>query len=151
MVTLTASVTVRAKAEEVFEYITDTRSHPLWNAGLIKISTQDILQQGMIYETDNHQLGQNFKAHNVVTSLVPGKEVTITNSTGLLHYEVTYRVQSVGAGAVIACTCTIKSSLSMFNLAAPVLEVLAKNKLRGDLKSLKALVENEQAVMTDKP
>src|SRR5581483_12072574 len=130
--------------KQVFAYLQDLRTHPLWNSGLLSVAPIVQLKPGASYVTRNHQMGQSFEAHNVVAEFVPDRRLVITNDSGPLQYQVSFEVQPSPAGCRVNYRARLTSYLSIFGFAEGVLDFMIGNKLRGDLASLKALVEKNQ-------
>lgn len=132
---------IAARPEAVFGHLTDLGSHRMWNPEIVEISRGGTLALGDTYDTVSSFMGKRIGTQNLVTQLKPGRELEVKNSSGPLQYLVNYRLTAAGDGTELACRCQVVLASQLFHLAAPVIEMIMKDKLQRDLRTLGAAVE----------
>jgi hypothetical protein len=137
------SIEIQAPKERVFLYLQELKLHYLWNASLRKLEPESALIEGSRYTAYSSLLGKEVKAVNQVTRLQAPDVLTLANKIGPIHYVITYHLGPNSAGTKLTCNCDIESNVTIFPYAAPLLEMLAHNRIETDFEALKIVVENE--------
>lgn len=137
-----ARLTIRASAAEVFFYLKEVESHPLWNPRLQSVSPLKTLRLGSTYTSENTLLGIKVTSSNTVTKFTANKEFEIKNDAGILHYTANYKLAPKDKQTIVICNTEVYSDKDAFRLAAPMLKLLARREIQTDLHLLKLVVED---------
>jgi hypothetical protein len=140
---VTSRVSINARSEEVFKYLSDSNYHFLWNPHLQSLTPMTKLKKDASYETVSLLLGVKVSAKNLVTKLTANKELQIENTTGSLKYKVNYRLVANSKLTVLICNTEVTADGNSFAFTLPILKLLARHELQSDLKSLKLAVEQK--------
>ena len=140
---LVTQIAINATSADVFRYLSNLKYHYLWNPHLRSISKTTNLEQGMAYQSSSLLLGVRVRGNNVVTKLLPNKELELENKTGALQYKVNYQLRSAKEKTLLTCTTTVFSESNAFAFTTPVLKLLARRELQTDLQALKISVEKQ--------
>ncbi len=142
-VSVVAKVTIKADKSRVFKYLKHLKYHQLWNPHMLQVAPLAMLKPGMEYETTHLFLGIRVKSLNRVLRLIQDKEFVVENSTGILHYHVSYRLSDDEKGTRLICTTDISTNSDAFGFSRPVLKLLAQRELQSDLQALKLAAEQQ--------
>jgi hypothetical protein len=142
-VSVVTRVTIDAKQETVFCYLSQLKYHYLWNPHMRKISPIIELKRGQTYEVETVILGVLIKNINKVAKFNKNKEIEIVNNTGQIRYSVNYRLQTVEGKTQVRCTTVVTAVSNYFAFARPVLRSIAQRELQTDMKALKLAVEHQ--------
>lgn len=137
------SINIKAKPTDVFEYIKNLKYYYYWNPSLRMLSHEGELEEGMTYESESVVLRDIvIKSQNVVTKLVPNKEIDVTNNMGTVKYDSSITLTDRSHATLVVCRIDVLTESRAFGLTLPVLKQLAQRELQTDLQALKFAVEN---------
>jgi len=138
---IVTEVNITSSPKEVFRYLENLEYHRLWNPHLVRIPPRKKLEVGSQYKAVSMMFGIEVRSNNVVSKLVPDKELQIENRTGTILYSVNYKLKKESPSVKLVCSTSVSSTAKVIGLSAPLLKVLAKRELESDLQALKVAVE----------
>jgi len=135
---------IKAEPSQVFAFVSDLDRHLRWIGGLTYVSKHGQLSPGLRYESRNSAFGTVLAGSHEVRQFIPDQVVEIANVTGPFPSTLQYQLRPVKAGTEVSCHFVISSNQSIFNLARPLVESLARTRLEHDLRALKLFVEQSR-------
>jgi uncharacterized membrane protein len=142
MIIVSESIIINKPIKEVFGFVSQLDKGPLWQSGLLSVKVTGTGGSGSRVTTVNQNLGRRFESQSEITQFIPPQLITFRSSNGPIQFEVRYHLEEVGPNQT---KFTSRNELDLgvlFNLARPLIEEVAGNKIRTDLISLKELLES---------
>lgn len=129
--------------EVLFTELINLNRYQLWNSGLISVSPKIIMKQGLRYKTQSLGVGRVNEAVVVVEQLIKNRALVLTSDSGIISFKTSYVFRETALGTS-ELTCNLSFDLKRVTLkfAQPVIESMAKARIKGDLETLKALIEH---------
>jgi hypothetical protein len=125
----------------LYEALLDLSSYPKWNTGMTRISYTGPMYAGLKYETTSEVLGKINRANVVVTELIPNNTIALESHTGIIAFEAIFKLHELDPNqSSVVCNLNFTFSSVIFNLARPVVEFNAQNRIRTDLETLRSLI-----------
>lgn len=138
------SINIKATPEDVFAYLKNLKYWYYWNPSLRMLSHEGELEEGMAYESESVVLKDIvIKNQNVVTKLIPNKEIDVANNMGTVKFDSSITLTNRSHATMVVCRIDVLTESKAFGLTLPVLKQLAKRELQTDLQALKIAVENK--------
>jgi hypothetical protein len=125
----------------VYELVSELKYHARWIAGVTYLSSDARLEPGLRYESVTVAMGSEMAGRHIVRQVVEPQMVEIYNVTGPLESTIQYTLAGDEAGTKVTCSFWIWSNHPVFGLAMPLVEMLARTRIEGDLKNLKVFAE----------
>jgi ornithine decarboxylase len=128
-------------ADEVYEALCDVSLYPQWNRGMQSVSYAGRLKPGLEYQTVTEVMnGQTNVASILVVALEPDRKIVLNSQTGLIMFDAAFNLQPVtDTSCTVTCSLHLEFSRKIVNLARPMIEAMAEERVRGDLETLKRL------------
>lgn len=122
--------------EVVWQRLTDWKAAPEWMDGIDSMSADGPLAAGTTLAF--HARGKERASE--ITSVVPGREVTLTSEQGPVRASYTYRCRPEGDGTRLdlVAVCDVRGAL---RVAGPLLRYVLRRTDGGQLRALKRLLE----------
>ncbi len=129
-------------AEELFRYMADPETYPLWQAGFLEaeVTSTGPLASGSIYKAVHEIAGRRIEVVNEVTSYVRNKEFSFKSISGNLETTGDIVLQPVEGGTQVKLVFNARFG-SFFRLAEPLVSRFIKRQQQEDLENLKRLLE----------
>lgn len=142
---LSSSVVIERPAEEVFAVVSDFSRNPEWQRGMksARWTSEPPVGVGSTYEQVAKFLGRDVVTTFEVTSLEPGRSITIESRESSFPIIVTRSVEPMGPGRSRVSADITGRPGRFFGLFGPLLKALAERSVRGDYERMRHLLENE--------
>jgi hypothetical protein len=143
MMRFEASAEVRSRPEAVFAVLSDYQQDPRWRAGVISMRPEPpgAAQVGTTTDEVIRFLGITTRTPGQVTRLVEGKLLAWEASGTRLIASGTRRVEPALDGARVTLNTEIRLR-GQWRVMEPLLALLYKRQLRGDLARFKTFIES---------
>lgn len=143
MATFEQQIAVNAAPDAVFSYVADLTKHGEWARHPIEIqkTSEGPLSVGSTYASDSRFMGKH-KAQITVTEYEPSSRFTFEaeDDTGRFrHYFVVQRED--GGTRLTKGTEDLKITSLLFKMMTPLMGLMVPGELKGDLKRIKAKLE----------
>jgi len=136
-------ISIASRPIDVFKYLVNLKYHLIWIPHLQSISPLTKLKLGTVYKSTILLLGLiKVNGQNLVTKLVPDRELAIENKIGPLQYNVRWFLRPKNDSTILICTAHVTADMHTFGFVSPELNHLVRTELRTELRSLKKLVEH---------
>lgn len=123
---------------KVYDALCDLPRYPEWNTGMKSMSATGPMTEGLEYETSTAVAGHTNHARIKVERLVPNEEIELVNNSGLIHFRAYFRLHELEPDRTeVICTLRFELMGPIFVLARPVIENMARTRIRGDLEKLR--------------
>jgi uncharacterized membrane protein len=126
---------------EVFDFVTDMRNTPQWQAGLVEVQrlTDGPSGIGTRHVFVRNFLGRRMEGTNEFTAYEPEKLVTFKTTSGP-PLEASYFFEPAGTGTKITSRVQLHGS-GLFGLLEPVVAAGLRREMKAAFPALKALLE----------
>lgn len=95
------------------------------------------METGMQYETRTNVAGHVNEAHILVVRLLPHKEITLRSAAGIIHFDATFELKDdPDGGSTVTCELAFRFRNFVMDLARPILEGMARDRMKHDLQTL---------------
>jgi uncharacterized membrane protein len=141
-------VTFDYPAEELFRYMGDPETYPVWQAGFLEaeVVSDGPLGVGAIYNAVHEVAGRRVTVTNEITTYVPNKAFSFKSISGNLAISGDVNLQTVNGGTHARLVFEAQFG-GLFRLAEPLAVRLIKRQQQEDLENLKGLLKS--AIMED--
>jgi len=138
-----ASAEVRSRPEDVFAVLSDYQQDPRWRAGVVSMRPEPpgAAQAGTTTDEVIRFLGITTRTPGQVTQLVEGKLLTWGARGTRLIASGIRRVEPALDGARVTLNTEIRLR-GQWRVMEPLLALVYKRQLRGDLARLKTFIES---------
>jgi uncharacterized membrane protein len=143
MVKFEVQVTVKRPVELVFRYVTDVSKLPDWQSTLSEIrraSDGPLAIGAMLVETRKF-LARRWESTLKVVGYEPNRTFALESVSGPMQYAMAYRFEGVNGGTKITLIGTGDPG-PYFKFAEPLVGRAAEREFRGDLETLKDVLES---------
>lgn len=136
------SIEIKAPVEKVFAFVSDFRTAPQWQDGVIESSqTPDgPTQLGTKMKTVRTFLGQKLEATGEVTEFVPNQKFAFKSTSGPIKFNLTQSFSPVPDGTRIEMHVRIEPG-GFFKLAEGALAGNLKQTMEAQAEKLKKVLE----------
>jgi Polyketide cyclase / dehydrase and lipid transport len=122
----------------VYDALCALGHYPEWSAGMSSISYQGRMHPGLTYQTTVDVLGKENQSTIKVLDMVPDQAIVLQSIGGLIKFVAEFNIQTTPAkGCTVTCRVHLEFSRALFNLAQPLAEAIAENRIRNDLETLR--------------
>ena len=127
---------------EVFDFVTDQRNTPQWQAGLVEVQrlTDGPPGIGTRHAAVRNFLGRRMEVTNEYIAYEPGKLVTFKSVSGP-PLEASYFFEPAGTGTRLTSRVQLHGS-GLFGLIEPVVAASLRREMKAAFPALKALLES---------
>lgn len=136
----TISVTFLAPRIQVFNELINLKDYPLWNAGMISISQDGVMAEGLKFESRSIAMGREINAVVSVMRLTPYEHIELSNNSGPIAYSAKYHLTETNNTTTVVCTLQFELKGFALNIAHSAVESMAAARITGDLEALRALI-----------
>ncbi|HUD11749.1 MAG TPA: SRPBCC family protein [Candidatus Saccharimonadia bacterium] len=141
MITTSSVVAIKRPSREVFAFVCDPARAPQWHTGVTHFRATNGLPAGSEGELTMVIMGRQLHSTFVILEN-DGTETTKSRSVqGPIRYETTQRVESVSSSSCRVSIHTRIDAGTVFMLAEPALESIARYYADMDLQTLKTILE----------
>jgi uncharacterized protein YndB with AHSA1/START domain len=142
MVRAEESVVVGRPIEEVFAYLTDPSKVPEWQSSALeaRLETEGPMRAGSRAVETRKFLGRKLESKMDVLEYEPPKLFTIKVASGPVPFQVTNTLSETGAGTRVDAVIEGEPG-GFFRLAEPLVVRAVQRELRGNLETLKDVLE----------
>jgi uncharacterized protein YndB with AHSA1/START domain len=134
---LTVPVHCGCPRSRVYGALVNLKTHPLWNSGMTRISDDGVMYEGMHYEVETAVMGQTSRHDVEVVRLVPDKLVGLFNDSGMVRFQLEYRLADAPDGGTdVTCSFNFQLHNFVLNLGRAAIEEMAETRMRSDLETL---------------
>jgi uncharacterized protein YndB with AHSA1/START domain len=136
------SVVVGRPIEEVFAYLTDPSKVPEWQSSALeaRLETEGPMRAGSRAVETRKFLGRKLESKMDVLEYEPPKLFTIKVASGPVPFQVTNTLSETGAGTRVDAVIEGEPG-GFFRLAEPLVVRAVQRELRGNLETLKDVLE----------
>jgi len=128
----------------VYKMLTDLARFPEWNTGMISISPQETMREGMRFRTSTRVCGVVNTATVAVENLVPNEIIELQSKTGLISFRALYKLVECSPDETeLICTLRFEFKGFIFNATRSVIESMARTRCHRDLVALRDLIAQD--------
>jgi ribosome-associated toxin RatA of RatAB toxin-antitoxin module len=137
----TVPVKFHCSRHSVYEALCDLGSYPKWNSGMTSISLTERMHVGLEYFTTSDVLGQVNKAKVKVVDMIPDEAIVLESAATLITFRAAFQLKELEPKTcTVICNLRFEFSKVVFNLARPLVESMAEERIRGDLETLRDIL-----------
>ena len=142
MAKIEASVVINRAIDEVFAYVTDVRSWPLWEDGLLKVEkmSKGPMGVGTTFRGANQAMGRRMEWISEVTEYKPSRKWGQNISSKSWSTEESLIFEPVEGGTRFTLISKLEIS-GFFRLMTPIVVRMMQKKIEGNLANLKDILE----------
>jgi hypothetical protein len=108
---------------------------------MVRISHTGPMKPGLVYQTTSVVMGMTNNATVEVVELKPDELIVLASKAGLVGFKGEFELTEAGPNScTVVCRLDFVFSKAVFNLAQPVVETVAKNRIESDLETLRAIL-----------
>jgi carbon monoxide dehydrogenase subunit G len=146
MTTITQSVTVDRRVEEVWDFIGDFENTTRWSPGVLEArqTSDGPLGVGSTLQTVVKAFGRRRTADYLVTEYEPNQAFAFEVTSGPMTSRARYSVQPAGAGTRLTASGGAEAT-GLYKLLAPILVRILKRHSQDDLANVKRILEASAA------
>ena len=143
MIDVSTSIDIDRPADEVFAFVSEFPSNPLWQSGQrsCEWTSEPPLRVGSTYDQRARFLGRDMTNSFRVTEHEPGRRVEFTSTGGSFPITVTRSVDPIDDSRSRFTERVRGEPGRFFRIAEPILHRLVTRSIRRDFPRLKALLE----------
>lgn len=145
MVKFEIQVTVERPVEHVFGYVTDVAKLPDWQSTLSEVrrASDGPLTVGATLVETRKFLARRWESTLKIVDYEPNRTFAMESVSGPMQYAMAYRFDRVNGGTKITLLGTGEPG-PYFKLAEPLVSRAAEREFRGDLETLKDVLESDK-------
>ncbi len=145
MIEVTTAVEVAMPAARAFALVSDAENNPRWQDGMrsCRWATDEEIHVGSIYHQEARFLGRPIRSTFAVTSLEPGRSITIRTIDSTFPIEVTRSVEPLADDRSLVRAVVTGDASGVFRIAEPVLQRMVTRSVRADYRRLAQLCREE--------
>lgn len=130
--------------ERVYEAFCQLERHPEWNSDMTWVSDEGRMREGLVYETRSHTAGRRDMSKVEVIRMVPNERIELQSIAGIIAFTATFVFTSMPTGGC-AVTCHLSFDFRgwIMDLARPIIELMARDRVRGNLENLARIMCHE--------
>jgi hypothetical protein len=131
------------RVSTVYAGLIDLSTHSKWNSEMRSISRSDLMQIGMEYKTVSEVTGLiTIVADIKVENLIPNKLIELSNQSGAVTFTAVYIFHELkNHQTEVVCRLEFRFNSSILDLARPVIEGMAKDRILQNLERLRLLLK----------
>ena len=140
---VTATETMAADPERVFDYATDPRNDPAWIGGIseAELLGEPPLAKGSPVRRVASFMGRRIEYVLEVAELEPGSRLAMRSVRSPFPMAVTYSFEPADGGTRMAIRVEGEPG-GMYRLAGPFLPGMVRRSVAGDLRRLRGILES---------
>ena len=141
---VTATETISADPDRVFDYATDPANDPVWVGGIreAELLGQPPLGKGSSVRRVASFMGRRIEYVLEVAELDPASRLAMRSVRSPFPMAVTYSFEPVGGGTRMSIRVEGDKPGGIYRLAGPFLPRMVRRSVAADLRRLKGLVES---------
>ena len=125
----------------VYRELTDMAHFPDWGKGLVSLSPQEAMREGMRFKLSSHVCASLINATVAVERLVPNELLELVSKTGLISFRVMFNcVENSPIETEVICTMRFEFNGFVFNASRSVIEAMARQRCQRDLLALRTYI-----------
>jgi uncharacterized protein YndB with AHSA1/START domain len=142
MTTITETVLIQRRPEDVFDFVTDPTKTALWQTTIDESRqiTQGPMAVGTRATDVRRFLGRRIESQWEVVEHDPPRRSAIRGISGPIPFTGTYTLEPVAGATRLTCSVELDAH-GFFKLAEPIFAGIARRELRSNLGHLKDLLE----------
>ena len=142
MTTITQSVTVDRRVEEVWDFIGDFENTTRWSPGVLEArqTSDGPLGVGSTLQTVVRAFGRRRTADYLVTEYEPNHAFAFRVASGPMASRARYSVEPAAAGARLTASGEVEAA-DLYKLLGPILVRTVKRHSEDDLATVKRILE----------
>jgi uncharacterized protein YndB with AHSA1/START domain len=139
------TIVINQPVEKVFNYVSNPANLPEWQGPPTEIrnlqqTTPGQLREGDRFTTVLQFLGRRYETPTEVSAYEPNRRLSYRGTGGPVPTQITFILEEVSGGTRFTHSQEVEPG-GFFGLAESLFELEAKRQLRGDLQTLKDLLE----------
>ncbi len=139
------TIVINQPVEKVFNYLSNPANLPEWQGPPTEIrnlqqTTPGQLREGDKFTTVLQFLGRRYETPTEVSAYEPNRRLSYRGTGGPVPTQITFLLEEVSGGTRFTHSQEVEPG-GFFGLAESLFELEAKRQLRGDLQTLKDLLE----------
>lgn len=129
----------------VFAALLDLARYPKWNCGMISISPEDVIQEGMRYRTSMRICGITNNTMIAVERVIANESIEISSKSGLIAFRALYQlVENSSENTELIYTLRFEFKGFIFNAPRSIIESMARSRSQYDLIALRDLIASDE-------
>lgn len=140
MVRVEHTVEIARPADEVFALLTDVARVPEWQASAVESRADGPLAEGVRIHERRHFLGHDAETELEVSVFEPGRRLALRALEGPIRLSIDHVLEERDGRTSLRVTAEARPH-GLLRLAGPAVAAKARQELRRDFDSLKALLE----------
>jgi uncharacterized membrane protein len=138
-------ITINRPLPEVWNFLMDIANYPMWQSGLVEVHSSNGMQVGSIITFTSVGMGRKFNLKAKVVGNNGHSSYQAVSNRGPVTFTALYVLTAKGDKTLMQMKTELETSI-VFKLAESTLQSISDAKTEGDLKSLRALLENKSKV-----
>jgi uncharacterized protein YndB with AHSA1/START domain len=139
------TIVINQPVEKVFNYVSNPANLPEWQGPPTEIrnlqqTTPGQLREGDRFTTVLQFLGRRYETSTEVSAYEPNRRLSYRGTGGPVPTQIIFILEEVSGGTRFTHSQKVEPG-GFFGLAESLFELEAKRQLRGDLQTLKDLLE----------
>jgi len=134
------TVEIARPADEVFALLTDVARVPEWQASAVESRADGPLAEGVRIHERRHFLGHDAETELEVSVFEPGRRLALRALEGPIRLSIDHVLEERDGRTSLRVTAEARPH-GLLRLAGPAVAAKARQELRRDFDSLKALLE----------
>ena len=140
MVRVEHTVEIACPADEVFALLTDVARVPEWQASAVESRADGPLAAGVRIHERRHFLGHDAETELEVSVFEPGRRLALRALEGPIRLSIDHVLEEQDGRTSLRITAEARPR-GLLRFAGPAVTAKARQELRRDFDSLKALLE----------
>lgn len=138
---VTVTVLFPVSIAKAFDSLSELRRYPLWNSGMVSILYDGAMREGMQYVSKSIVVGKENTATVRIDRFIKNESIKLSSTSGAIPFSAEYRLLAVSDHETeVLCELQFALKGIVLNFAPAVIESMAKSRIRGDLETLRALI-----------
>lgn len=144
MFTVTEAISIARSREDVFDFLTDGRNRPQWDATVIfeELTSPAPVGVGSTIHTRMRTMGREADFHWRVTEFDPPNRMAIVSTAGLMPTSLVFEFATTGAECAVSAAIEARPG-GMLRLVEPLIAESVGSTLGAGLAKAKALLERQ--------
>jgi uncharacterized membrane protein len=136
------SVIINQPVQQVFEYVTDFNNNVAWQTDILEmeITSEGAFGRGATYRCVNRFMGKRLETKGRVTEFESDRRCRIRITSGMVTGTSSLDFETVEGGTRFTASGDL--DLAYFKLARLLVKRKIHRQLKGDMRNLKAILEN---------
>jgi uncharacterized protein YndB with AHSA1/START domain len=134
-------VEIARPPDEVFDYLTDTKKLPEWQASAVESRADGPLAEGSRIVERRSLFGREAETELEVTCYEPGRRLSLRSVSGPLNFSIDHLLDGIEGATRLHVTAAARPA-GLLRFAKPALASRARQELRRDFERLKEILES---------